>query len=66
MNKWKLTVRILIKLIDGESLDEHENELFEDATCYYWMYPILDKKARKRIKRRDKWKIIEKKRLYKT
>ena len=61
-----MTVRIIVKLIDGLDLNERECELFEDATCYYWMYPILDKKARKRIKRRDKWKIIEEKRMKKN
>ena len=65
MNKWKLTVRALIKEYDKEELTEEEQELISDAKCYLYMFPILCKKAEKRIKRRDKWKIINEKRRMK-
>ena len=57
MNKWKETVNIITKTLDNVEITPEEQILLDDAKCYYWMFPILLKRAEKKIKRRDKWKL---------
>jgi len=61
MNKWKEAVKIIIKTLDNVEITPEEQILLDDAKCYYWMYPILLKRAEKKIKRRDKWKLVAQK-----
>ena len=62
MNKWERDVDIIIKVWDEIELTTDEQDLLNDARCYYWMYPILLRRAELKKKHRDKfmrkWKNI--------